>query len=1398
MKEKMKFLAICLTAGMLGTSALATSQQLDPQQAQAQPVGLLDCAKQPPAELEDKPGLKSLAVNDSSFQPGANDPFAIPAGRYRMFASQGIAAFLSADGGLEASLYATDTQTTPQLGQPRGIFTDAWDYDGFGAKEFFAAAGRIVSPSKDNFVWVRRAEGGNPNTNGSKVNVFFPSTPSQTLSATLSTTLLARQPNSSDFIAVAEADLDRVVGADLNYHDEVVVAHAVEKDPQTDNYRISLDVLNYGSAQATNPEVSHFEVYSVIPQFNANPSADSSGTLPNDNILAVATGDFDGDGRPEIALATMRPEHFHLQIFRYITTGGVHDLQFVRDFDWKYVDLPAYIKSMSDVGSISLAAGDFDGDGKDELAVGLAQWGSKTINNAKYSSYAVDVEMIKFDSDLNPTIKKGGISQEIGGEPDNLFAVERRPRIQLAAGQFYFNPPGVPWGQNQLLVAWNDTGVAPGPSAIPKPKIRLVPIPYLRDLTPENQDRYYDIQNSTNPVNKVYSIAVGGFQGTHAPDGKPVASVAVNYWGGSTVATAKFSYMAVGYLTFNVDGSLSNPVWATSVLDAGVDLRARMPVVAFDQAGRSMILGAPLHTTVYGVPTLEYVLQEPPKHAYWDEKTKQVVNFTRYDGNNVHLSKSDTASFLTEDTSETSSSIGGASAIDAATSVQAGGNLGLAKSTVTNSHELMAQFTYDENATKSHYESSYGAQTFSTTGQTDRDDYLIGKQQNFDIWRYRVFNSNFTGTENNFYQFVLPGQSYAFHGGGLNFDWYQPIQENGNILSYPEQLGSKGDPYLPDDLKPITLSDGKILSVPIIPASRNYFDGNSGSESLDYSTETQQGDSWSTQKSWSEAFDYKFSIEGSASVLKSNNATVSVCGSFEEHNGDSWSSSGNSVTTFKTETSVTLNKSAGLLNTTYPFYPVVYSTSNGSIRMAFAVPNPASPESNPAGFEKYAQLYGAHPDPALGLPYRLVPKPQGSGFLETWIPNLDNDRMKMRGILFRHADIDKENGEYDLYGFNPNAGDVVRIEPRVYNFSTSQVAYNTVVSFQVIPYDETMDNEVCSEPINAAAGSVSGLLCPRSARKVVGTAIVPRLNPLQFTCISGMDSESITGCATPVYLNWNTTGYGPVSGTAGYRVYVVLNPDNQGGTETYPIEPEPIHITSVSNTTPMVVTAPGYTFKKGDYVIIGGVQGLDAANGTFTVTPVSATEFALDGTTVGTDTYTGGGMATLLDPGQNNQGYAQIGISAPPELTATEANTSPEDYLNEDSLVASPTTGVGSLAHEATTAYLNVPLKLRFTAFSNMVHTEPAHMMLYEGDPSEPGSFAVADRTVHPGENGEKGSSVWFKWTPETLGAHNLYAVLLEAGTPQVAAQMTVNVVAAPQPAAEATNRNSLQPRRPD
>ncbi len=129
--------------------------------------------------------------------------------------------------------------------------------------------------------------------------------------------------------------------------------------------------------------------------------------------------------------------------------------------------------------------------------------------------------------------------------------------------------------------------------------------------------------------------------------------------------------------------------------------------------------------------------------------------------------------------------------------------------------------------------------------------------------------------------------------------------------------------------------------------------------------------------------------------------------------------------------------------------------------------------------------------------------------------------------LFREPEINPAANTYLLLGFNPQDGKTVRIEPRIYNYSTAQPAIGIVVEFQVIPYDASLNSEICEDPINKAEGVTTGLVCPRSARRTIGRTIVPRLEPLQFTCAAGYDNPASTGCALSVFLNWNTTGFGP-------------------------------------------------------------------------------------------------------------------------------------------------------------------------------------------------------------------------------------------------------------------------------
>jgi hypothetical protein len=123
------------------------------------------------------------------------------------------------------------------------------------------------------------------------------------------------------------------------------------------------------------------------------------------------------------------------------------------------------------------------------------------------------------------------------------------------------------------------------------------------------------------------------------------------------------------------------------------------------------------------------------------------------------------------------------------------------------------------------------------------------------------------------------------------------------------------------------------------------------------------------------------------------------------------------------ETAVSLNKAAGVPANSYPFYPVVYSTKDGTLKVSFAVPNPADSQNNVSGRETYAEIYGGKPDPGLTLPARFQPSQATSG----WEPNLRTARKAMRGLFFRHSEVDAASGTHLLYAFSPTAGDKVRI-----------------------------------------------------------------------------------------------------------------------------------------------------------------------------------------------------------------------------------------------------------------------------------------------------------------------------------------------------------------------------------
>ncbi len=118
------------------------------------------------------------------------------------------------------------------------------------------------------------------------------------------------------------------------------------------------------------------------------------------NILSLAIGDFDGDGGNEVALAHISSGNdLYLTMFRYRNFGDVNTAGIESLFDYDQLASNVTLNGpMTYVGSVSLVSGDFNNDGKDELALGYVEWQKFTSAvPGQPGSSGENISCIKYD-----------------------------------------------------------------------------------------------------------------------------------------------------------------------------------------------------------------------------------------------------------------------------------------------------------------------------------------------------------------------------------------------------------------------------------------------------------------------------------------------------------------------------------------------------------------------------------------------------------------------------------------------------------------------------------------------------------------------------------------------------------------------------------------------------------------------------------------------------------------------------------------------------------------------------------------------------------------------------------------------------------------------------------------
>ncbi len=1168
--------------------------------------------------------------------------------------------------------------------------------------QMFAANGRPLQPGKDHVVIAQRASA-DPSTNANILLRFFPivgpsgephSESDYTLTGANLAPRVADPSDSSfygsDFLDVAMGDLNRMLDGNGFFHDEVAIAWMSLESGQ---YVPHLAVLDYTDPAIVSPppspaDASHpAAVTTAEAQARLSQTSLTGGSVyVNDNVLSLAVGDFDGDGRKEIALAVIESStEIFVEIFRYSNDGaGNRSLTAVSSI----VVAPPGDQRFT--ATVDLAAANLDGDpaGQDELLLGHVYRDTSTGTSHQ-------VYLRVFQADPSLTVSQINITTASGGTLP-VSAAKHRPKVQLVPGLFDYDPPrGHDFNSRQVAVVYNyfeptDNQDHVRGLILANPDLALVGPGYLPMHTGDPGQRW--------------TAAAGAFRGIKDDD--PTWSLMLATWDDGGWFFRYIVQVWEGPLLENWTLP-SNPPVSKFVVNhtpnnPPFDSSARLPLVATDWDGDSVVLGPPYHLTSDEVTRTEVVLQEPPKHTYWDGS--EVVNLTRIDTFNVTLRDEQGKDFKYSDTTTGNWNVGASGSFSFFDTVRAGKNRGLVQGDIGEGSHITiaadAAFTHASESINSKYVEGGSEREGDTTG----DDWLAGTLEHYDIWRYPIYSGEIITDHNTgkpaataYYDYVVPGSSQSqtpFDGSGGNFDWYQPPHENGNVLSYPRYLNPdpEAPSQVPTDLGSVTVTDpssgnSQTVEALLFSDTMKFADATEGSQELKFTGTFQNGTTVSSEGSLDASLDIAVTFtvkeEVGAEVLVEEQARLTLRGMLALQGGGAWGNTTNKEHQTTLSTGISLNRDSFDNQHAYAFYPTFYYTEDGTLKVAHAVDVLASA----AGRGFWESTYGGSWDAALNLPLRFQASYECCPeTLTGWEVSELTSRKQIRGFFLTETEPSFD-GQYLPLSDPPANGEEVRIAVRVYNYTTgNQQIVGLPVRFEAVPHNS--DDSDGTWPGNCPDGQP-----PNSAGR----------------CVLGSTSVDIPSEDTPLQMwtwasiLWNTKDFGPgqSGASADYRIYVVLDPDDVIPGEKYETEP-------------------------------AGCDFDDPSK-------------------------------PACDPGQNNEGWGLATVATPDAGASQAAAPAPDPDLSlgVDSFAARSASGTFLTGKVKVPFNHTVPL--RVSVHSDRFHPFHRWLLVYDGKPGKKGSETIAMKRVR-GLNRGADSHVWFDWRPRKPGRHDLHAVVLEPG----------------------------------
>ena len=742
----------------------------------------------------------------------------------------------------------------------------------------------------------------------------------------------------------------------------------------------------------------------------------------------VVTGDFDGDGvRDEFAVVYSYngTKGYHLVVYKAYNEQDGGTIRFqrkilcdttvgTRDNNGEWID------------GADIAAGDFDGDGKTELAVAMNDLskddGFLTVQTFKWNGSTFDSTYtdMKGNNDYrlsNLKYDKNGYSHNYGlaCEAADMDGDGKDEIVTLAA-QSTEDEPGY-----LFFNVWK-CGSDLKPANAYRKNLREHNI-YLPSNAHANP---YDYVNSW--FHRDFTLAVGPFTGKL--NGTRACSDVAISWAGDGTDTqndnpkngqhagpeSKRHRVFLFKTELNSDGSFkgfSDPITLMDEEPSGA-----IGLVAGDLLGETANLEEPSHMKLEAYKSYAAVLQVPPYHvdaiqAPWAAAAPSApVNFSHL-GRTVQHTNSQSGSTAndTTATTRTFSEEGWNYGAD----VEVG--KGIAKKAVKGigfnfSAGYSGGFRDSSSETQTEANKSSASFTMDTSLTTALTDALMYYQTDMHIWRYPVSKPvpswllgslieakedfNQTGEANGdvFVTYTLCDEPQTVMSESLNssnYDDYAPSHEEGNLFSYPNSA-SRGM-----DNAQQTLGSGLNFTLNVTTAQTTKFT-QSGS-----STESQSSTSKHTETN---GFHAKASLSGRIKALFSG--SVSGNTSYADTYGTEVGDSSSFTKTWSDAEGITVSAPTGNLafNTGYVDYTTLmqtYADAAGILNTAFGVNFSDGWLWKRNTRESQQSPYVEKPDPALVLPGRYDRKMtrDAGGSYPIWEFNLDaSSATKIRGMLF--------------------------------------------------------------------------------------------------------------------------------------------------------------------------------------------------------------------------------------------------------------------------------------------------------------------------------------------------------------------------------------------------------------